>query len=121
MPADEGAGHAHAGTEPDEQHEVAGGQAPGVGGLGQGQRHRCGTGVAVVVDGDDRSGRVEAEALGHRVDDPDVGLVRHEQGDVVDGDPGPGQRAQRRVGRGAHGPTEHLTAVHLDGAADARR
>ena len=58
------------------------------------------------------------EPLARRVDDADVGLVGDDQGEVVDGDAGPLEGPQRRVDHRAHGPAEHLLAVHLDEAAD---
>ena len=51
-------------------------------------------------------------------DDPHVGLVGHEQRDVVDADAGLLERPLGGVDHDPHGPAEHLLAVHLDGAAD---
>src|SRR5689334_12631075 len=61
------------------------------------QRERNGRGRGVPrrhdVAGDDRVGR--AEVLGDRVDDPQVRLVRHEDGEVVRVDAGPAARLNR--------------------------
>ena len=50
--------------------------------LGQGDRHRRRRRVAVPVEVDEHLVHRQVEALGDRLDDPDVGLVRDEQVDV---------------------------------------
>ena len=109
----------HARAEPDEQHEVAGLEAAGVGGLGQGERDRAGGGVAGGGEdvGDLRSCGMPSLAHG-RVDDAGVGLVGDEQGDVGGGDAGLVERPLGRLDHDPHGPAEDLGAVHHDGAAD---
>ena len=55
--------------------------------LGERDRHRRGRGVAVLVEVHEHPLHRQVEALGHRLDDPDVGLVRDEQVDVAGRDP----------------------------------
>ena len=49
---------------------------------------------------------------GDGVHDPEVGLMGHEQGDVVDGDLGPLERQPGGLDRDPDGPAEHLLAAH---------
>ena len=71
------------GAERDQHDLVADVHAPLVDGLGQRDRHRRGRGVPVLVEVHEHPLHRQVEALGHRLDDPDVGLVRDEQVDVA--------------------------------------
>ena len=51
--------------------------------------------------------------LGRGFDDPQVGLMRHQQVDLVGRDAGPGERLVAGVGHGEHGGLEHLAPRHL--------
>ena len=78
-------GHGAAGEarpEGDDDDVVADLDAALVDGLGQGDRHGRGRRVAVLVEVDEHPVHRQVEALGDRLDDPDVGLVRDEQVDV---------------------------------------
>ncbi len=57
------------------------------------------------------------EALAGRLDDPQVGLVRHHQGDVVGPEPGVGHGPLGRLDHHADGAAEDLLAVHEQRAA----
>ena len=80
--------------------------------LGQRQRHRGGRGVGVAIDGDHHPLRRQAELAAHRVDDPQIGLVRHQPVDVALRQPVGGERLVHRLGEPDHRVAEHLAAVH---------
>ena len=71
-----------AGPERDDDDVVADLDPALVDRLGQGDRHGRGGRVAVLVEVDEHPVHRQVEALGDRLDDPDVGLVRDEQVDV---------------------------------------
>ncbi len=71
------------GAERDHHELVADLDAALVDGLGERDRHRRGRRVPVPVEVDEHPLHRQVEALGHRLDDPDVGLVRDEQVDVA--------------------------------------
>ncbi len=81
-------------------------------GVDEGQRDGRRTGVAGAVDHRGHPLRGEAQPGGGRLHDADVGLVGHEQGDVVDGDLGPLERQPGGVDRHPDRPAEHLLAAH---------
>ena len=65
---------------------------PGAHGFVERQRHRTGRGIAVLVDGDDHAVHRHVEALGRRLDDAQVGLVRDQPVDRMRVDAVRGQR-----------------------------
>ncbi len=64
------------------------------------------------IDRDDHPLRRQAEAAAHRVDDPQVGLVRHQPIDVAPGQPVRRQRLVHRLGQTDDRVAEHLATVH---------
>src|SRR5919107_1447414 len=99
------AGEGEAGAVAEDEREVA---APGLAGLhqrGERQRDRGGRGVAGLHDvaGDDGL-LAEAQPLGHRLDDAQVGLVRGEHVDVLGADAGGLHGLDQRVGEPGGGP-----------------
>jgi len=80
--------------------------------LGQGERDRGGRGIGMLVDGDDDFLRRQMQALAHAVDDPPVGLVRHQPVDVALRQAIGGQRLLHRLGEPYHGVAKHLATVH---------
>ena len=85
---------------------------PSLPGLGQRQRHRGGRGVGVPVHRHHHPLRRQPEPLAHRVDDAQVGLVRHQPVDVAPGQPVGGQRLVHRLGQPDDRVAEHLAPVH---------
>ena len=75
------------------------------------ERNRGGRGVAEPLEVDDDLRRVDPEAVGGGGDDPAVGLVRHEQGDVVGGQVVPLHDDAADLLRLAHGELEDGLAV----------
>src|SRR5258708_38138626 len=71
------------GSESREQNMVTALHAARADRLVQRERDRCAGGVAVLVDVDRHALDRQADAACRRVDDAEVGLVRHPQGDVV--------------------------------------
>ena len=88
----------------------------------QRQRDRGGRRVARPDDvaGDDRA-LGEAEPLGHRLDDPQVGLVRGEDVDVVGADAGPLHRLDQGLGELRGGPAVDRLAGHGHAVLARRR
>ena len=77
------------------------------------ERDRRGGGVAVAVDVDHHLRHRDARVLRRGLDDPEVGLVRHQQVDLVRGHAGAGQRLVAGLGHREHRGLEHLAAGHL--------
>src|SRR2546423_2527748 len=112
-------GVGEAAAEAEEQDRCPGGDLPPLDQLGQGQRHTRRGGVAGLDDvlGDHLVG--DPQLAGQRFDDAQVGLVRHERGQV------PGRDAGRGAGplgqlrqRGGRPPEDRLTTL-LDVRAPA--
>ena len=82
--------------------------------LGQGDRDRGGRRVAVLVQVHEHLVHRQAETVGHRLDDPDVGLVRDEQVDVRGLETGLGHRRERGRGEGPGGEAIGLAPLHPD-------
>ena len=80
--------------------------------LRQGHRHRGGRRVAVVLNGDDDTIHRNAHAAGGAFDDADVGLMRHDPGDVVTRQPGLCKRGVRGFGKFFDGMAEDRIALH---------
>jgi len=78
-PLDRGCAGGEPGPEGDDADVVAHLHPSLVDRLGEGDRHRRGRGVPVAVQVDEHLLHRQAEALGDRLDDPDVRLVRDEQ------------------------------------------
>ena len=98
--------------KPAEQDEVAVDEPALLDRIHQGERDRCRTGVAGAVDHRRHPlGRQPQPGRGG-IHDPHVGLVGHEQGDVVDGHLGPLQREPGGIDGDPDGLAEHLLASH---------
>ena len=116
-PAEDGAGPGHTPAEPGQEEMVALVHPPLGQGVVQGQRDGGRGRVAVAVD--DRDGPLlgDAQPLAHRLDDAQVGLVGHEQGDVVGAEAGVGHGLLGGFDDRADGLAEDLLAVHGEEAA----
>ena len=82
--------------------------------VGEGERDRRRRRVAEIGQVDHGPLRRDAEALGGGVDDAGVGLVGHEQVDVVGGRAGELERGGGRGGDRPRRPAEQLGSVHDD-------
>ena len=96
---------------------VAGGHPPVEQGVVEGQGDRGRRGVAVAVDDHRRALLGDAQALAGGLDDPQVGLVGHEEVDVGGGQAGVGHRPLGRLDHHPHRLAEDLLAVHVQVAA----
>src|SRR3974390_2200540 len=116
-PAIDGACPGHASTE--SGHEDVGALVPpaALNGVMEGQRDRGGGRVPVAVDHDHGPLDRDPESLADRLDDPDVRLVGHHEGDVVRPEPGIGHGPLGGLDDHSHGPAEDLLAVHEEGPA----
>src|SRR5207302_6901087 len=72
-----------AGAERGQHDPVARGEAPRVVPLRESDRDRRGDGIAVPLEVEDDTLEAHAQALGDRLDDATIGLVRDEPGDVL--------------------------------------
>jgi hypothetical protein len=86
--------------------------------LGERERDGGGRRVAGALEHGGGPFARDAESLARSVDDAHVGLVGHQQRDLLGIDPGPFERSGCRVDRGTHRAPEHLAAFHLHVAAD---
>src|SRR5262245_57714268 len=104
-----------------EHHQIAALDAAIGDRVGERQRNRCGRGVAVAVERKhDLFGR-KAELASDAVDDPLVGLMRHEPVDVVRLEAGLLEGSLNRFRYRADRKTEDLAAVHAQMADGLRR
>src|SRR5215207_8170323 len=92
-------GEGQAGAVAEDEREIAGLRLAGLHQRGQRERDGGGGGVARLHDvAGDHDVVAEAELLGHRLDDPQVRLVRGEDVDVGRGDAGRGHGLLQRLG-----------------------
>src|SRR5690606_3423526 len=103
-----------AAAEAEEQRGHARGDLARVPPLGQPERDRRGGRVARLRDVRDHDLALEAERLGERLDDPQVGLVGDEHLDVVEAQARAVHDVTRAVGGTGDRPLEHGTAVLLE-------
>src|SRR5947208_5157959 len=75
--------------------------------------HGGGARVAVAVHVDEDALHRQADALGRRLDDPEIRLVRDEERHVVGREAVAGENALGALGEHAHRDLEHLGALHL--------
>ncbi len=112
-------GPVEAGAERDEEHQVAGGDPPLVARLGEGERHRSGTGVAEARDVREELPGSEFQAPGHRVEDALIGLVGHDQRDLLESPIRLPQEVDGDVAHPLHRLLEDLATVHDQPAVKA--
>ena len=110
-------GPGHPATEPRQQQVVARVDPAAFDRVVEGERNGRRGRVAVAVDDDHRPLLGDAQALAGGLDDPQVGLVRHHQGDVVGPEAGIGHGPLGRLDHDPDRPAEHLLPVHEQGAA----
>ena len=96
-----------------QQHQLARFEPPVVGRVGQRERNRAGRGVPVPFDVDHGLLLGNPELAHSVIDDPDIGLVRDVDVDVVDRLPALGEDRLRRADHHASRELEDLAAVHL--------
>src|SRR5690606_17855867 len=113
-PLDHPGGPGQPAAETDEHDDVPILHAPGRNRLVQRDGDGGGRRVAVPFHVAEDAILGEPQPLGSRIDDPDVGLMRDEESDVLGRDPRAPQRFQRGFGHHADGELKHLAPLHLD-------
>ena len=89
-------------------------------GFGKGDRDAGRGGVPVAVDAVHHPVSAEPEALGYGGQDAAVGLVEHEQVDVVEGQPRTAGDLERDLAHRGHGGPERRSPLHPQLALDVR-
>src|SRR5437870_2507960 len=112
-PTDEGGSPREAPAERDEEHEVAALQTAGGDGLLERDVDGRGARVAVPVDVHEHALHGKVDALGGRLDDAEVRLVRDEQVHVGRGEAVAAEDAFGAFDEQADGDLEHLVTPHL--------
>src|SRR3954468_2906399 len=112
LPAHDARAPHEAGTERRQRDDRAGLQPAGALGLGQRERDRGRRRVRDAVDVDHELLGRQPELVGRGGEDPDVRLVGDEEVDVVDGQPGVGDRLARRLDHAADRVAVDLAALH---------
>src|SRR4030095_13256916 len=113
LPAKERGAPGEAAAEGRQEHEIAGAEPLGRPGLFHRHVDGGGAGIAVAVHVDDDLLHGDLEALHRRLDDPEVGLMRDEEVEVVGGEAVAGEDALGGLAEHAHRHLEHLVALHL--------
>src|SRR6266545_1390526 len=113
LPADQRGAPGEAASEGRQEQQVAPLDAAEGPRLFEGDVDRRGSGVAVPVDVDEHPLHGHGEPLRRGLDDPEVGLMWHEQGHVGGGEPVPLEDAARRLLEHPDRHLEHLVALHL--------